>query len=84
MLIPEPDLIICLGADATAIHNRKPELPLAEVKRQVMELSEFCNKHKRAVWVDTDNSVEQSVQNTMFAISKVMEKRFETMNKNFN
>jgi hypothetical protein len=83
-LIPEPDLIICLGADSTVIHNRKPELSLDEVERQVMELTEFCHKHKRAVWVDTDSSIEQSVQNTMFAISKMMEKRFETMNKDSN
>jgi len=80
-IIPEPDLIICLGADPVSIHSRKPELTLDEVKRQVSVLSEFCSANKRAVWVDTGQSINQSVNDTMTAILKVMKKRFESISK---
>ncbi len=76
-IIPEPDIIICLGADAQTIHNRKPELTLKEVERQVAELKRFCNSHKRVVWIDTGNSIEKSSTDALEAIIKVMAKRFE-------
>lgn len=75
--IPEPDIIICLGADPQKIHDRKPELPLAEVERQVEKLQHFCKQHKKAVWVDTGNSIDQSVNDVMATITKVMERRFK-------
>jgi thymidylate kinase len=78
-LIPEPDLIICLGAEPEAIHSRKPELPFEEVKRQVNVLSKFCHENKRAVWVDTGQSIEQSVNDTMIAISNKLGKRFDSI-----
>lgn len=78
-IIPEPDIIVCLGADAETIHNRKPELPLKEVERQVAALKRFCNSHKRAVWIDTGNSIEKSSTDALEAIIKVMAKRFETV-----
>ncbi len=69
-LIPEPDLIICLGANPKAIYSRKPEMTLEEVTRQVNELSAFCKKHKNAVWVDTSCTVEHSVKSTLDAIKR--------------
>jgi hypothetical protein len=72
-------LFLCLGADAETIHKRKPELPLAEVERQVAELRRFCNSHKRAVWIDTGKSIEQSSNDALEAILKVMAKRFESI-----
>lgn len=68
LLIPEPDLILCLGANPETIYARKPEMTLEEVTRQVNELSAFCKKHKKAVWVDTGCSIEQSVEETMRTI----------------
>ena len=78
-IIPEPDIILCLGADAASIHKRKPELPLVEVTRQVKALKKFCNSHKRAVWVDTGKSIEDSSNDALGAILKVMAKRFESI-----
>ncbi len=42
------------------IYKRKPELPLKEVERQVSKLKEFCESNKRAVWIDTGTSIEES------------------------
>ena len=75
-IIPEPDIIICLGTDAQAIYKRKPELPLAEVERQVDALQAFCEKHPRARWIDTGQSIEQSSRETMEYIKEVMGNRF--------
>lgn len=76
-LIPEPDIILCLGADAHAIHQRKPELSLAEVGRQGNELKKFCASSKRAVWIDTAKSVEESSHDALRAILGMMSKRFD-------
>jgi len=79
LLIPEPDIILCLGANAATIHGRKPELPLKEVERQVTELKRFCNSHKRAIWIDTGKSIDVSSNDALEAILKVMAKRFDSI-----
>jgi len=79
MLIPEPDIIICLGTDAKAIHQRKPELSLEEVERQVLALRDFSMTHKNALWIDTGESIHISSQKTLDAISKIMSTRFESV-----
>ncbi|SNR36973.1 nucleoside/nucleotide kinase family protein [Lutibacter flavus] len=78
-IIPEPDIILCLGTDAAVIHKRKPELPLEEVERQVAALKKFCNAHKRAVWIDTGKSIEASSNDALNAIIEKMAKRFESV-----
>lgn len=79
-LIPEPDLILCLGTDAKAIHQRKPELTLKEVERQVAALKKFSTTHKRAIWIDTGNDIETSTNDAMEAIINMMAKRFTNVN----
>jgi thymidylate kinase len=76
-IIPEPDIILCLGADAGEIHQRKPELPLAEVERQVLELKTFCDSHKKAVWIDTGKDIKTSSNDALEVINTMMSKRFE-------
>jgi hypothetical protein len=51
------------------IHARKPELPLDEVARQVADLRRFCEKNKRAVWIDTGCAIEESVDKALGAIT---------------
>ena len=80
LLIPEPDLIICLGTDAQVIHERKPELTLEEVERQVCALKKFCESHKRAVWIDTGKDIDTSTSDAIEAIINMMAKRFEALN----
>lgn len=79
LIIPEPDIIICLGTDAQIIHQRKPELPLMEVERQVVALKEFCDKNKRAIWVDTGKSIQESSNDTLSAIIDYMHNRFKNV-----
>ena len=81
VIIPKPDLIICLGTDPQNIHIRKPELTLQEVIRQVSELKKFCDSNKRAVWIDTGSSIEESSIETINAINKIMNSNFEFVNR---
>lgn len=76
-IIPEPDLILCLGTDAATIHKRKPELTPKEVERQVLELRAFCDSHKKAVWIDTGKNIETSSNDALEIIIEMMSKRFE-------
>ncbi len=76
-LIPEPDIILCLGADPLSTHNRKPELPLLEIDRQITALKKFCSRHKRAVWIDTGKSIEDSSRDALKEITKMMAIRFK-------
>lgn len=77
VFVPAPDLTICLGADPEKIHARKPELPIEEVRRQVETLKQFAESNRKAVWVDTGCSVEESVEQTMTAILEMMSQRFK-------
>ena len=77
-IVPQPDLILCLGADAASIHKRKPELTLKEVERQVLELRTFCDSHKNAVWIDTGKSIDESANDTLDTIIVMMAQRFES------
>lgn len=77
VFVPTPDLTICLGADPEKIHARKPELPIDEVRRQVDVLKDFSENNRNSVWVDTGCSIEESIQQTMTAIIKMMSVRFK-------
>lgn len=76
VIIPEPDLILCLGSDPEVIYDRKPELSLKEVTRQVNELRTFYEKTPDAVWVDTGLTVEESVNQALSAIVDRMAARY--------
>ena len=76
LFVPAPDLTICLGGDPEKIYARKPETSLEEVKRQTKVLKEFASTYKKAVWVDTTTTPEESIKAAMDAIVKMMSKRF--------
>lgn len=74
--MPKPDLVLCLGSDPELIHQRKPELPLAEVERQVDELKKLCGRLSNSVWIDTGCSIDESVDNALEAITSAMAARY--------
>lgn len=73
-IIPEPDIIFCLGADPELIFARKPELTIDEVHRQVEKLKLFSLENKKAIWIDTSDSIEKSVEDVMLTINKLITK----------
>lgn len=74
--VPTPDLILCLGGDPEKIYARKPETSLEEVTRQTKVLKKFCDSNKKAVWVDTTTTPQESIDTAMKAIQEMMRKRF--------
>ncbi|WP_129619062.1 P-loop NTPase family protein [Bacteroides stercoris] len=76
-LVPTPDIILCLGGDPKKIYSRKPETSLKEVIRQTYVLQEFCHNHRKAIWIDTTTTPQESMNTTMEAIVKMMAHRFE-------
>ncbi len=70
-------IILCLGTDPEIIHQRKPELLLEEIRRQVSELKDFCNQNPHAVWIDTGESIDKSTNESLKAIVTRMAHRYE-------
>jgi len=80
LIIPEPDLIVSLGTNPSVIYNRKPETSLNEVSRQIYKLKSFTNTHKNAVWLDTGQSIETTINQAMFEIEKLINHNFKSIN----
>jgi thymidylate kinase len=76
-LVPTPDIILCLGGDPQKIYSRKPETSLKEVTRQTRILQKFCHSRRKAVWIDTTTTPQESIIATMEAIVKMMIPRFK-------
>lgn len=72
LLVPSPDLILCLGGNPEKIYARKPETSLEEVSRQTKALKEFCAKRNNAIWVDTTTTPESSIKTALFACEKII------------
>lgn len=77
VLVPKPDIILCLGGDPEKIYARKPETSLVEVKRQTEELRHFAQKRENAVWIDTTKPIDESIADAKSAILAMMSKRFK-------
>lgn len=78
MLVPTPDLIVCLHGAPETIAARKQELPLEETRRQVEALREFAAREPRAVMVSTDITVEETRDQVLHALCKVLRRRSQT------
>lgn len=81
IFVPTPDLTLCLGGDPKKIYERKPETSLEEVTRQTEVLRRFCDKRKKAVWVDTTLTPEESIQMAKQAIVEMLTPRFKNIKK---
>jgi adenylate kinase len=66
--VPRPDVIICLYGDPQRIADRKKELPLSEVCRQIEEIKAFAATHPRAILVSTTLPVNETCRLVLEAI----------------
>ncbi len=76
LVVPRPDLVVCLGGEPEVIHRRKPELPLAEVERQVARLRRFHERARRAVWIDATQPIDAMADQALRAITARMAARY--------
>ena len=60
MLIPAPDLVILLDADPDNIHNRKPELAIEDIRKQLEAMHRLVDSLGTGTVITTDVSLKQS------------------------
>lgn len=58
--VPKPDLVVLLTAPPEVLHERKPELPMEELRLQRRRFEELAGSLREVVWVDTSGEVERS------------------------
>jgi len=76
-LTPKPSLVVCLGADPETLYTRKPETSIDEVNRQVTEYRRLAMEDSRAVWIDTAQDIDGTVDDVLRAIQITMANRYE-------
>ena len=63
--MPHPKIVFYLDADPEVIYKRKQELTLDEIKRQTIEYKKVVTSHKRFVTLDSNRSVNESVDEAL-------------------
>lgn len=75
IFVHKPDLVVLLSAGPEVIHNRKPELPLHEIRRQFSEMDRLAHFMGRCIWIDTCKPLQDSGRDMIRAIFRSLEKR---------
>ena len=73
--IPKPDISLILTAEAQVIYNRKQEVSLIELKRQVKEYRSLSN-NKDIINIDVNKSPEKIVIEIKQILMKKMNERY--------
>lgn len=72
---PKPEVVFCLHGDPEVIANRKRELPIKEVIRQVSALREFSDRQPTAFLVSTEGEVKESCDRVLFALHDYFDRK---------
>ncbi len=65
-LTPKPKIVFYLKAEPNTIHDRKAELPLDEIKRQIGEYDKLAfTNQKKFIIIDAEESPEKMVQEAL-------------------
>lgn len=75
--VMQPRIVFVLLTDAETIYNRKQELTIDEINRQLGEFSKLAKSHKRFVVLDASQSPEELVHKA----SKIIIEKFATLLK---
>jgi thymidylate kinase len=73
--VPRPDLLLYLDDDADAIFRRKPELPVAEIRRQQAAARRAVARLPHARTLDARGGAEAAVESAVRAVLALMETR---------
>ena len=76
-LLPEPDLVILLDANADLILSRKTELTRAEIQRQRQAYAELRFRRAKEVYVRTDAGIHSTLEASATAVAEFMQQRFD-------
>jgi thymidylate kinase len=76
-LLPEPDVVILLDADADLIFARKSELSRAEIQRQRAAYRQLRFRRARVVYVASDAGIQPTLLASATALVDFMQERFQ-------
>lgn len=76
-IIPQPDLVILVDADAESILRRKPELPYQEIERQRKAYRKLRFEGAEIAPVMTSAGIDESVCAAAAAVAEFMKTRFD-------
>jgi thymidylate kinase len=76
-LVPQPDLVIVLDADAELILGRKSELPREEIERQRLAYRELQFSGAKTAFLKTNGDVDKSVSVAAASVAEYMKRRFD-------
>ncbi len=79
LLVPKPDLILILKTRPETAFQRKHELPLQELTRQVERLENLAARMDHCHWIETDSRIEESRSNMLYAIVQTLTKKNASM-----
>ena len=75
--VPRPDLLVMITPHPEVFYQRKPELPLDELKRQAKEFYKFARNQKNLVWVGTSGDIETSRKVFCDAVLEAIERQLK-------
>ncbi len=70
-LLPQPDLIVLLSGSARTLHDRKPELSIAEIARQCRILEDLAARFPGSLLLRTDRPTAQTLAELESAIRRL-------------
>ena len=76
-IVPQPDLVILVDADAESILRRKPELPYKEIERQRKAYRKLRFEGAGIVPVMTSTGPDKSICEAAVAVAEFMKTRFD-------
>lgn len=75
-IIPQPDLTIFLKAQPDVVFNRKPEMPLAEIEKQMKTIEGLNDKLKNFIEIDTQGGFAKTANSIRIAVVEALEGKY--------
>lgn len=69
-IIPKPDITFLLVGDSQILYERKKEIPIEEIERQIQRIKKKQNKFNNSVIIDVNKSIEEVVEDVSIQILK--------------
>lgn len=76
-IIPKPDITFLLVGDSEILYNRKKELPIEEMERQLLRIREIKDIISNSTFIDVNKNIEIVSNNVSSKILEHMAERWE-------
>ena len=80
IFIPKPDVTFLLMGDPAVLYNRKKEISVDEIRKQLQIMESYKNKFKNPVVIDVDKTIDCVVGSVSNVILDELVKKTEGKN----